>query len=200
MFRARAIAAACLSGISLAMAAAFGAGAATATPIQPAQGAVSVASDGASPGPTCGGENPVKLDGSPYTCTFTEDFTDPTLDSSKWMVATTAQSGFTGGECYVDSPNNVSISGGSLHLTSRVEPSPFVCHSPYGDFKTTQTAGSVLSWGKFAQTYGRFEFQARFPSANTPDFDSALWMYPQNPAYGAWPNSGEIDVAEWLGN
>ena len=25
-------------------------------------------------------------------------------------------------------------------------------------------------------------------------------MYPQNPAYGPWPHSGEIDVAEWFGN
>ena len=75
-----------------------------------------------------------------------------------------------------------------------------MCHTQYGDYTTSDSAGSVMSWGKFAQTYGRFEFRAKFPSNATTDFDSALWMYPQNPAYGAWPRSGEIDVAEWFGD
>jgi beta-glucanase (GH16 family) len=144
---------------------------------------------------------PVKPDGGSYTCSFTDDFDGSTLDSSKWTVGTTAQTGFSQGrECYMDNPNNVSVSGGSLHLTSRPEASPFTCKSPYGDFTTSQTAASVLSWGKFAQTYGRFEFRAKFPDTNVPGVDSALWMYPQNPAYGAWPKSGEIDVAERFGN
>ena len=149
---------------------------------------------------TCGVEPPTRPAGGSYTCTFADDFNTSALDKSKWMVATTAPSGFTTGahDCYLDSPRNVSVSGGDLHLTSRVEATPFVCHSPLGNFMTSNSAGSVLSMGKFAQTYGRFEFRAKFPSA--AGIDSALWMYPQNPAYGAWPSSGEIDVAEWFGN
>jgi beta-glucanase (GH16 family) len=149
---------------------------------------------------TCGGERPAKPGGGSYTCTFSDNFTGSTLDSSKWMVQTTARSGYaTGSDCYVNSRNNISVAGGYLHLTSRVEPAPFICHSPLGHFTTSQTAGSVLTFDKFAQTYGRFEFRAKFPSTVGPGVDSALWMYPVKPAYGAWPNSGEIDVAERFG-
>jgi beta-glucanase (GH16 family) len=123
------------------------------------------------------------------------------------MVGTTAQAGFTTGsifiggrDCYVNSRDNVSVTGGELHLTSRVVTTPFTCHSPLGDFRTNRTAGSVLSRGKFAQTYGRFEFRAKFPMTTMAGVDSALWMYPQDPAYGSWPRSGEIDVAEWFGS
>jgi beta-glucanase (GH16 family) len=161
----------------------------------------SVLANRPSPPPTCGGSRPAKPGGALYTCTFTDDFTNSALDSSKWTVATTAVNGFTTGtgDCYVNSPKNVSVSGGYLHLTSRVEATPFVCHSPSGDFTTSQSAGSVVSWGKFAQTYGRFEFRAKFPPAATAYTDSALWLYPQTSIYGAWPSSGEIDVAEWFG-
>ncbi len=118
------------------------------------------------------------------------------------MVGQTAQTGFvtSGRDCYLDDPKNVAVSSGSLHLTSRVESESFMCKSPYGDFSTNITAGTVLSYGKFAQTYGRFEFRAKFPSTAGATLDSALWMYPQDPAYGGWPNSGEIDIAEWFGD
>jgi beta-glucanase (GH16 family) len=129
------------------------------------------------------------------------------LDSSKWTVGTTSDAGFATGsvifgarDCYVNSRNNVSVSAGQLHVTSRVESKPFVCDSPLGNFRTNRTAGSVLSRKKFAQTYGRFEFRAKFPTTTLAGVDSALWMYPQDPAYGAWPRSGEIDVAEWFGS
>ena len=100
----------------------------------------------------------------------------------------------------MDRPEKVSVGDGRLRLTSRVEETPFVCHSQYGDFTTRDSAGSVTSRGKFAQTYGRFEFRAKFPSGASTNVHSALWMYPQKPAYGRWPNSGEIDVAEWFGD
>jgi beta-glucanase (GH16 family) len=155
--------------------------------------------------PECGGERPKKSTGGKYTCTFTDDFDGGTLDTNKWTAVKTSDNGFTTGwahspDCYVTGPENVSVSDGVLRLTSRFEAEPFVCETPYGPFTSTEKAGSVTSWGKFAQTYGRFEFRAKFQANASPDFDSALWMYPQNPAYGAWPNSGEIDVAEWFGS
>jgi beta-glucanase (GH16 family) len=206
MSRSRATAALCTTGILLGAVAAFGAGAAAATPIQSTT-ATALAASHHRPAPTCGGHRPAKPGGGLYTCTFTDEFTKSTLDTSKWTVGTTADAGFTTGsivfgarDCYLNNGHNVSVSGGQLHLTSRALAQPLVCHSPLGDFRTNRTAGSVLSHGKFAQTYGRFEFRARFPSTTMAGVDSALWMYPQNPAYGAWPRSGEIDVAEWFGS
>jgi beta-glucanase (GH16 family) len=185
MFRVRAVAGVCTIAICLGLVTVSGVGPASA----------------AAPKPTCGFVRPVKPDGGRYTCTFTDDFNGTRLDSTKWAPETTAANGFaTNRECYVDNPKNISVSGGRLHLTSRIESSPFTCHSPYGDFTTNHTAASVVSWGKFAQTYGRFEFRAKFPKTSLAGIDSALWLYPQNPTYGAWPRSGEIDVAEWFGS
>ena len=156
--------------------------------------------------PTCGGEQPAKPGGGRYTCTFTDDFNKSTLDLSKWTVGTTARTGFATArisgapDCYVNSTKNVWVKGGQLHLRTRAEAERFVCHSPYGKFTTNKTAGSVMGWGKFAQAYGRFEFRAKFPKTKIKHIDSALWMNPQTPAYGRWPKSGEIDVAEWFGS
>jgi beta-glucanase (GH16 family) len=149
---------------------------------------------------------PAKPGGGRYTCTFTDDFSGTKLDTTKWTAVNTSDNGFTTGlrvgspDCYLDRPERVSVSDGRLRLTSRVEETPFVCRSQYGDFTTSDSAGSVTSWGKFAQTYGRFAFRAKFPLNATTDTHSTLWLYPQNPAYGKWPRSGEIDVAEWFGD
>src|SRR5215213_1194279 len=65
--------------------------------------------------PSCG-STIYKADGTAWRCTFADDFTTSVLDSSKWVVQTTAQTGFTTGDrdCYVNSPNNISSSGGYL--------------------------------------------------------------------------------------
>jgi beta-glucanase (GH16 family) len=140
-----------------------------------------------------------KADGTPWQCTFAENFDGTTLDGSKWIAQTTAASAYThGGGCYVDDPDNVSVSGGSLKLTVRSEPTPFVCASPNGAFTTQYTAGSVSTFQRWSQTYGRFEVRAKFPQATVKGLQSAIWMWPDNPTkYGAWPASGEIDIAEW---
>ena len=51
--------------------------------------------------------------------------------------------------------------------------------------------------GKFSQTYGRFEVRAKWPTADTSGIHGGFWMYPVENVYGRWPESGEIDVAEW---
>ncbi len=205
MIQARAIVALFAAGIMLGVVAASGAGATAATPVR-STAATGVITARLSLDPKCGGVRPAKPGGGRYTCTFTDNFSGRELDTTKWTAVNTSDNGFTTGarvgspDCYLDRPRNVSVSNGRLRLTSRVEAAPFVCHSKYGAFTATDSAGSVTSRGKFAQTYGRFEFRAKFPSNATTDFASALWMYPQSLVYGAWPRSGEIDVAERFGN
>jgi len=148
----------------------------------------------------CGGERPVKPTGGRYTCTFEDNFDGSSLDMKKWMYQETWFSGMTSGnnDCFVKDPDNVSVSGGQVHITARVEPEPFVCKSPFGDFTTSTTAGTIATRGNFAQAYGRFEFRAKFPNATVAGLQSALWLYPAKHTYGGWPDSGEIDVAEWF--
>lgn len=146
----------------------------------------------------CGVTRIAKLGGGYWTCTFADDFNSRSLDTSKWVAQKTSNSGYhSGPECFVDSGKNVSVSGGLLNLTVKKEPKPFVCTSPYGNYTTQYTSGSVSTWGKFAQAYGRFEIRAKFPAAKVAGLQSALWLWPQESKYGGWPNSGEIDIAEF---
>jgi beta-glucanase (GH16 family) len=149
--------------------------------------------------PTCGGVRPLKQTGGRYRCTFTDDFNGSALDTSKWIVQETAWSGMSAASsgCYVNSPDNISVSGGAAHLTARQEPAPFVCKNPYGDYVSQSTVATIATARRFTQAFGRFEFRARFPATTVQGLHSALWLYPAQHTYGRWPNSGEIDVAEW---
>ena len=150
------------------------------------------------PAPSCGSVQIPKASGGYWTCTFGDDFNGTTLDSTKWLPQTTAGSGFhSGPECFVNSPNNISVSGGYLNLTARREAAPFVCSSPIGSYVTQYTSGMVFTYTKWSQTYGRFEVSAKFPAATVAGLQESLWLFPVNYAkFGAWPLSGEIDIAE----
>lgn len=136
---------------------------------------------------------------SSWRCTFSDDFSGSALDATKWQPITTADNGQTaGGACFLASPNNVSVHDGALYLTVRKEAAPFTCASPKGAFVTQYSGGQVATYGRFAQTYGRFAVRAKFPATTLAGLQSALWMWPQNPA--ATGAVGEIDIAEWYGN
>jgi len=145
--------------------------------------------------PPCGGQVVAGM-----TCSFDDEFTS-SLDASKWTVQTTAVGGYTTGPttekaCY--EPSNVSVADGNLQLTA-VRQASFTCTKAKSTFTTDLTAGSVSSVGKFAQTYGRFEVRAKIPATSTPGLQETLWLWPVNDiAYGpVWPESGEIDFAEF---
>jgi beta-glucanase (GH16 family) len=140
-----------------------------------------------------------KADGSTWQCTFDDEFNGSSLNTGNWVVQTTAASGFhSGAECFVNTPNNVSVAGGALSLTLRKEAAPFTCTSPSGSYSTQYTSGMVMTGSLFGQTYGRFEVRAKLPAAKVKGLQESFWLWPQNPyKYGyQWPISGEIDIAE----
>jgi beta-glucanase (GH16 family) len=141
-----------------------------------------------------------KSAGDYWRCTFSDDFDGPSLDMTKWIPQRTDDSGYTSGPtaCFVDSPNNISVSNGTLQLTARKEASPFTCKDPYGDFTTQYTSGMVSTYGgRFSQAYGRFEIRAKISSARVSGLQTSFWLWPRDPKkYGDWPTSGEIDIAE----
>lgn len=145
---------------------------------------------------------PPKPGGGSWTCTFDDEFDSTTgdansLNTSWWTPQVTATSGFTTGQspyyaCYVDSPDNISVSGGALHLTVRRQAT--AC----GGYATDYTAGMVSTDGHFSQTYGRYEVRAQLPAATAAGLQETLWLWPDNDTmYGSWPESGEIDFSEF---
>lgn len=148
--------------------------------------------------PSCG-PTIYKATGGAWQCTFDDEFGGSALDSSKWVAQETANSGYTSGltACFVNRPGNISVAGGTLRLTARKESAPFTCTDPAGNFTTRYTSGMVSTYGRFSQAYGRFEVRAMMPPATVAGLQEALWLWPVDPyRYGAWPGSGEIDIAE----
>jgi beta-glucanase (GH16 family) len=148
--------------------------------------------------PNCGAKI-AKPTGKPWRCTFADDFDGTTLDVSKWGFLTTEASNLRGGnDCWVDDSKNISVGGGLLRLTSQREDSPFTCTLTNGEtYQSQVSSGSVSTYGRFAQTYGRWDIRARFPKVTLPGSQSALWLTPYRNRYGEAPASGEIDVAEF---
>lgn len=134
-----------------------------------------------------------KPDGSPWECTFADEFSGTTLDRTVWSPQETATSGYhLGTDCFVDDPDNIAVGGGVLALTVRRERPPASCPA---DHAPDHTAGMVTTVGSFAQARGRFEIRAAFSDARVAGHHGALWLFPKHPT-AVFPFSGEIDIAE----
>ncbi len=147
--------------------------------------------------PLCGGVTLAKAGGGNWQCTFADEFDGTALDRTKWAPQVTASSNFYSPPgCYMDSPNNVFVSGGFLNLAARKEAQSFTCKAKQ-PFNTQYTLGMVSTWQRFSQAYGRFEVRAKVPNVKTKGLQESFWLWPDNALkYGAWPRSGEIDIAE----
>jgi beta-glucanase (GH16 family) len=149
---------------------------------------------------SCGKTQIRKSTGGFWQCSFADNFDGDSLDPSKWVAQRTDTSGYMNGmtACFVDGPNNVSVSDGSLKLTARREPAPFNCGQTLSSFATEYTSGMVsTAGGRFSQTYGRFAVRARISAAPIRGLQTSLWLWPVDSSrYGLFPASGEIDFAE----
>jgi beta-glucanase (GH16 family) len=151
-------------------------------------------------GPCGGVPTLARTGGGSWMCSFNDEFSGTALDRTKWIPQQTNGSSFSSGgqDCFVDTPNNVAVDDGRLVLTSRKEPAPFTCTAGPGvSYPAQVTSGSVSTYGKFSQTGGRFEARMRVTGAKVTGLHEAFWLWPNDPKkYGAWPASGEIDIAE----
>ncbi len=139
-----------------------------------------------------------KASGGSWTCSFVDQFNGTALDSAKWVVQDTSRTGFRmGNTCFRNDGKQLRVRRGTLDLIVSKYATPFTCQSPAGDFQTQYSGADISTWGRFSQTYGRFEARIKFPSTTKEGLHGGFWLNPQKQTYGAWPNSGEIDVAEW---
>jgi beta-glucanase (GH16 family) len=88
-------------------------------------------------------------------------------------------------EDYTDSASNVSVANGYLTITARKQNLAGMNY----------TSARVVSKGSIL--YGRIEVRAKLPAGvgTWP----AIWALPDAYVYGAWPNSGEVDIMEMVG-
>ena len=125
------------------------------------------------------------------TIVWQDEFDGTTLDLNKWAYQTgngcpnLCGWGNNELEYYTDNTNNVRIENGVLVIEARKEN---VGGSSF-------TSGKLVSLGKFARTYGRFEASIRMPKGygTWP----AFWMLNVN---NQWPTTGEIDIMEYRGD
>jgi beta-glucanase (GH16 family) len=131
--------------------------------------------------------------------TWQDEFNQPAgtpVDGNKWKFDT-GGSGWGNNErqYYTDSTSNAAHDGqGNLVITARREnPANYQCH--YG--RCEYTSARLLTAGKFAQAYGRFEARIKIPRGQ--GIWPAFWMLGNDIGTNPWPNSGEIDIMENVG-
>ncbi len=168
----------------------------TTAPNSGTDGGAPLSGETTNPSLPCQGTTPLGLPGT-WTCTFDDEFNGTSLNASNWVPQLTSNSGYVNGEtaCYVDNPDTVSVSGGTLDLSVR-QVAPFTCSYPGGSFTTSYEAGMFSTYGLFDQTYGAFEVSAKLPAATISGLQETMWLYPQNPTYGSWPEPDVRVVAE----
>jgi beta-glucanase (GH16 family) len=125
------------------------------------------------------------------TIVWADEFDAPSLDLSKWsyQVGDGCQEGICGwgnNELQYYRESNVTLSNGQLHITAKKER---VQAKSY-------TSGRIRSINKGDWTYGRFEARIKLPAGQ--GLWPAFWMLPTDEVYGGWPQSGEIDIMEFV--
>lgn len=110
-------------------------------------------------------------------------------DSTKWLFEE-GGSGWGNGESQYYTANdldNASVANGVLTITAIKE-----------DYASNEyTSARLNSTGEGDWTYGKFEIKAKLPVGT--GVWPAIWMLPTDWIYGGWPESGEIDIMEYVG-
>lgn len=148
---------------------------------------------------------------SGYKLTFHDEFDGDKLDTSKWGYqygcfdpAQRSQAQYT------DSPDNVSVRDGALHLTARYSPTktkwdgsqiPRTCKDGSTTYDAPFTSGMITTKTKdgkvlYAAPGTGFYAEARVKLPTARSSWSAFWG---TGTKGGWPGNGEIDVFESKG-
>ena len=148
----------------------------------------------------CGGLLTRRGGGRVWRCVLSDEFDGSRLNLTRWSVVTTAETDFSSGippayACYVYQPETVSVAGGYLQLSVVKLDDHIQCGGAAAQ-PTKYIGGAVSTKNRLAQTYGRYEIRARFPTDEDTGLQSSLVLLPDDPAYGQ--SSGEIDIAEYF--
>ena len=130
---------------------------------------------------------------------FFDDFSTGALDRTKWNVVTTGRVYNCELQAYVDDRRTISFAAsgeiegsdtGVLVLQARHEPGFTTSDGQRFDF----LSGRINTRGKFAFRFGRAAARMKLPAGI--GFWPAFWALGE----GKWPQSGEIDIMENVGD
>jgi beta-glucanase (GH16 family) len=127
---------------------------------------------------------------------FADEFDGETLDRNKWNVVGPDFWVNQEEQAYVDDPSVLRVAdgidgadGGALILRALLRPGVDMGIERDADF----ISGRINSKGKFDFTHGRAEARIRMPDAI--GVWPAFWLL----GNGRWPDTGEIDIMEYVG-
>lgn len=118
-----------------------------------------------------------------WRLTFSDNFSQSSIDRSKWNLAYLYSPTIINQEQQFYSPDAITLTQSALRITAEKVP---IGGQPY-------RSGVVTTLDKFSQAYGYFEVRARLPLGS--GLWPAFWLLPQSEA---WPP--EIDIFEFLGH
>ncbi|MCX6397860.1 MAG: glycoside hydrolase family 16 protein [Propionibacteriales bacterium] len=140
-----------------------------------------------------------KADGTPWSCTFADNFDGTALNRANWLPQTQFAMGTQAAHtCYADDPSTISVANGALNLTMRKVATPVSCTFGGMSGPTNYVSGSVMTYRLFSQQYGRFEARIKNTATTAPGLHEAFWLWPDD-RYSdgtVWPYAGEIDISE----
>ena len=120
---------------------------------------------------------------------WSDEFNGSAIDTSKWGFEVNGAGGGNGElQFYTDRASNAHLAGGNLVITAIKE--------KYEN--RNYTSARMTTKGKFSFKYGRAEARIKFPKGK--GMWPAFWMMPEENVYGGWARSGEIDIAEVVGD
>jgi beta-glucanase (GH16 family) len=123
---------------------------------------------------------------------FSDEFNvDGSPDSTKWGYDIgRGDNGWGNGEeqYYTNRTENVNVADGYLTITAKRE------NYEGAEF----TSARMLTEGKFDFTYGKVEVRAKLPEGGGTW--PAIWMLGSSIRTVGWPNCGEVDIMEHVGN
>lgn len=121
-----------------------------------------------------------------WVCVWADEFSGEAVDETKWTFEVNGDGGGNN-ELQYYIRNNATVADGLLSITARQE--------AYGG--KLYTSSRLNTKYKASFQYVKIRFRAQMPAGRGTW--PAIWMMPLLNAYGGWPNSGEIDMLEYVG-